>query len=806
MPIRINLKELFGSDSQNITADKLNYNFNKLLELGVGLPGERGLTGIQGPAGPAGPTGPTGPGGNKWFVGSGDPNTQTFTGLIDGDFFLNSDNSEIWQYDEGTDSWTLLVDLEGVVTDYLTLAGVTFVRGVGDSSPDDERYIVFPNRGNDTTAVTTDGIGGSSENDVLFLNNFNEKFTVVDIANFPANTNDLYTALEKIFVDSTTGVPGRYHLELGSLFADTQGPDTNLLSSLKHNIKLRHVVDDLGGSYQYPSSNEYLYIGKLSLSKTEAQPTSELDYNSLWEFDTSKFNDEGTSTIRGEVKFRLGSEEAIGEYETDMIGDGINISSGGLGAYIGVKDEFSNNNTSIDSNPYLVIKSSGTEAVLIDQDLIQDRGNITQLNSIGYRDIDQESSNYVIQNAVGMNYNLGIALAGNRLYTTEGRSPYNNSGTGISLTDATLTGRLTQYNIQDGIAEIGYEKSGTGYSVGGVFAGSGACDLTINGDYIYVVNNQVNSNLTEYTTYQQCNLQILSISAPSNIGIGKNNEPIKISQMFGWTTSEYIQELDGAWRVDNMGSHLVVAGNKLRQMQLGQIDEDTHICLLDVTTPREIKLDASVRQYWEHTLDMIVHEDYVIALNLELKDLTFSSGKGAAVWTSGEHVVKVVVYQKMWNYNYGTGPGSSTNKRGYHLVKQVEEQIYLSETLVSPSTQANEGAISKIGSVSTDGKWLYAFYKGTMYVFPMELTNWNDFTADYTYTYSTNSEAKAYDSKVAGDYLYVLHGNAATLLQAEKQYQAEIGDNNIEQAPWSSSDHPIQKIFQSLWHISLIYY
>jgi hypothetical protein len=373
-----------------------------------------------------------------------------------------------------------------------------------------------------------------------------------------------------------------------------------------------------------------------------------------------------------------------------------------------------------------------------------------------------------------MNYNLGIALAGNRLYTTEGRSPYNNSGTGISLSASNLSGRLTQYNIQDGIAEKGFEKTGTGLSVGSYFAGCGACDLTINGDYIYVVNNQVNSNLTEYTTYQQANLQILSISAPNSIGIGKNNEPSKISQMYGWTTSEYIQELDGAWRVDNMGSHLVVAGNKLRQMETGQIAESTYICLLDVTTPREIKLDASYEQDYEHTLDMIVYEDYVIALNLELKDLTFSMGKTSSVWISDEHVVKVVVYQKVWNHSYTTGPGSATNKRGYHLVKQAEEQIYLSEAQVNPSNQDSETAISKIGSISTDGKWLYTFYQGTMQVFPIELTNWSSFSSVASYTYSTNGQAKSYDSKVSGGYLYVLHGDAATSSQVEKQYQSEF--------------------------------
>ena len=41
MPIRINLKELFPADSQEITVDKLNFNFNKLLELAIGEQGLR---------------------------------------------------------------------------------------------------------------------------------------------------------------------------------------------------------------------------------------------------------------------------------------------------------------------------------------------------------------------------------------------------------------------------------------------------------------------------------------------------------------------------------------------------------------------------------------------------------------------------------------------------------------------------------------------------------------------------------------------------------------------------------------------
>jgi hypothetical protein len=92
MPIRINLKELFNSDSQEITIDKLNFNFNKVLELGVGKPGPIGPKGPKGSAGPKGLTGDTGDRGNNWFIGSGSPVSQTFTGLADLDFYIDTVN------------------------------------------------------------------------------------------------------------------------------------------------------------------------------------------------------------------------------------------------------------------------------------------------------------------------------------------------------------------------------------------------------------------------------------------------------------------------------------------------------------------------------------------------------------------------------------------------------------------------------------------------------------------------------------------------------------------------------------------
>ena len=73
MGVIINLKEIFAADGQEIFTDKINFNFNKLLELGIGEQGDQGIQGPAGAAGPAGIQGPDGERGNKWFVGVGDP-------------------------------------------------------------------------------------------------------------------------------------------------------------------------------------------------------------------------------------------------------------------------------------------------------------------------------------------------------------------------------------------------------------------------------------------------------------------------------------------------------------------------------------------------------------------------------------------------------------------------------------------------------------------------------------------------------------------------------------------------------------
>ena len=76
MPAQLNLKEVFTTDSQAVLSDKLNFNFTKLIELGIGDIGPSGPAGAIGGIGPAGQVGPRGAKGSRIFSGT-DQTTNT---------------------------------------------------------------------------------------------------------------------------------------------------------------------------------------------------------------------------------------------------------------------------------------------------------------------------------------------------------------------------------------------------------------------------------------------------------------------------------------------------------------------------------------------------------------------------------------------------------------------------------------------------------------------------------------------------------------------------------------------------------
>ena len=93
-----NIQNLNYSDSQNQIVNKLNNNFDEMIELHGGVQGNIGPTGGPGAiglAGNIGPTGLSGPRGTRWFVRSSSPEG---SGLyaIEGDYWVEVSTSKIY--------------------------------------------------------------------------------------------------------------------------------------------------------------------------------------------------------------------------------------------------------------------------------------------------------------------------------------------------------------------------------------------------------------------------------------------------------------------------------------------------------------------------------------------------------------------------------------------------------------------------------------------------------------------------------------------------------------------------------------
>lgn len=397
MPIRINLKEVFPSDSQDITVDKVNFNFNKLLALGVGDQGDQGIPGPQGAAGPIGLTGIQGLRGSTWFIDNGDPNTLTFVDLIDQDLYLDTITFSVWQYDELTTLWTQVLNFSTIANYYISLTPSPFNRGFGILPTQDDRFITFNRRGNNysnSTGDITRGNFNTADSDILLLTNFNESTidTALGFTNFPASSGEMFDALLKVYVNHSEGtseVTGRYHLELGSLYLDNSIPNESNLSLLKHNLKVKFKKNEVNTT-AIPATNTWINIAQFSLSVPEPDPLSGIDENGIFEFVSPKWNNE-SSPIQEEVRVWFGAAEGLSEYlglpYTEM-GDGIAIgdTTGTSFASIGImKGLNANFQTPYTNDDFLLINPSGLDGVFINDKLVQTNGTLDVIHTTGAR-------------------------------------------------------------------------------------------------------------------------------------------------------------------------------------------------------------------------------------------------------------------------------------------------------------------------------------------------------------------------------------------------------------------------------------
>ena len=254
MPVQLNLKEVFTTDNQAVLADKLNFNFTKLIELGIGAVGPAGPAGATGGVGPAGPIGPRGVKGSRIF--SGADQTANTTAVVD-DIFITTGGKF---YTKTANAWSQIFnvnDLLAVSTEFF-LNKQLFTISDNDTnftaSTKKKNYGIvrfLKNAGADLADTNPDGInyGSSSStynNSTLFLNNFD-----LDVYknNFVANSSvdaligDVSKAITTIysnFVTTSDESASRYHIQLGSLYKLPNGQ--HQLSAAENNLRIKHAL------------------------------------------------------------------------------------------------------------------------------------------------------------------------------------------------------------------------------------------------------------------------------------------------------------------------------------------------------------------------------------------------------------------------------------------------------------------------------------------------------------------------------------------------------------------------------------
>lgn len=784
MPIRINLKELFGSDSQGVTVEKLNFNFNRLLELGIG---DQGIQGIQGPAGSAGPSGLTGPAGTRgslWYAASGDPNSPLYSpsGLLANDLYVDGSTGNQYQWDGAT--WNLETDLGSIIAAQIsTASSIAFVRDLKITDTQ-QRYLTFKNR-ND---VGSDIIGGASTNDILFLNNFDESGII-------ETSTDLYTALARINADvvSSGGTPQRYHVQLGSYFTDTydeygQGAGASVMSKTKHDLKFRHVIDTLAGSPSNPTANGYIYIGKLSTSISETDPIIDLDYNSMFELISAKWD----GTTGSELKTRIGSKEALEEYYSGTVVNGISFNLNTINSAIGLATNYQNNLIDFfNSKNYLFLEAdSSVDAVYVNNELVQDGGNIIQAGTSEARVLSSAISapGNVAADPTQMYGNAGIFKIGSNVLTVDGSSA---SSPLTSIGGLDMYGRLSIFDVTDpNNVDLTAWKIGTGFNT--EFNGIGASDIKVSGNDIYVVSNNFEFDYSSAGGAVLPSLQVFSyneltssLSSPARI----IDTLTRKSVLKFDPSSPYAGAVDRYHRIEIVGNKAIVSQQSIRSWGVDPVSSIANsmyggasgsvFVLFDLSEKSDYLWPKHTASFsgvfanrYAHILDFKVREEYVYGLAINFAD----EGSNEL-----SHTVKVL------RANFKKDFDSS-----YH---GVSSNIYDSGVTTANSSTHMDGRINKFGAIAINGKYVYAMYRNQLHAYDVET---NDYQFDQaatgtpfievsSKTFDASSDIKSLDAQVCGNSMYLLYSRGASAYTTNESgiIKFDLRDPSDPQKVWT---------------------
>lgn len=777
MPIRINLREIFSADSQTIAADKINFNFNKLLELGVGDVGPQGDTGAQGPAGPVGPDGDTGPAGLTWNVGSVDPNTVTIAPVQDGDFYLNTTDSTIWQWDETGSTWNQIIDFTQIIDDYLATTTNTFIRGFG--SPEDNNLIIFPNRDELGTGIA----------DILFLSNFDE--TQITIDNLASPYTDLDAGgILQIYADHTASYDlARPNFELGSLYSSL---GQTLISTRDNNLKVKH--------YNYDNGDDtFTTVASFNVSKLETSALGVIDRHGAFEFISPNFVDSGTNS---EMKYWFGSKDALANLSGLTINaSGFLIKSGSSTNYleIGIADGlFQSNatypyqsalsellNVSSASRNYAYIKSQGTQSsgIFVDDSLYQDNGNIIQVGTGETTTISSLSLN-AAQSSVDYWKYMGMAMYGDRLITIHGEpSPSAPTVSAASNDQYHITSILDPSNPIDFLNTQYLWTLSTELSTSPRL--TGACDIDIAGDYAYIVSNQDGDTSASQIVFSVAKidevsygrislLRALSTDSPNNGQITSANTTSTTNLGYDWSV------LSGAYRVKVVGNYAYVI-NKYADTGVwsGNSSEGdaagAYLTAIDISNPYDPVIANYAKSAGEKQVTGMSGSVYSyggyrhLALDANMSiaaTLTWKSTNIGDISSTDEFGDPIVLgTQNQILLNLYDLSDARTDVSGIYAGSTEEFPIIPSlNRFAQAAIESSSSSLTDYGSVAIFGNYVYCTWENTIYVYsiptdeypastsPLSLTQ----VATYSVDNGTGGTKNAIDSKISGRFVYIL--------------------------------------------------
>lgn len=305
MPIVINLKDLTQSDGPGSIVDKVNFNFQQLLALGVGSVGPVGPQGTQGPVGPTGLTGEQGERGTRWYtyadilpsdptLSPTDPEWVPPTDLELGDIYTDS-LFNVWEYrinpTTQLNEWIKFIDSNNIFSSFLISTRVTFKRTFqpSDGNSAEERFITFNQTAGADKAASGSG-NADYYNDTLFLHNFDQ--TQISNEFVGQNVLQFYNAMESIYVDhynSSDDLNVRYHLQLGTVYKTTGGVRT--ISKANETLKIKYVI------VTDSNSTPIMHLSLFNASKNDSDASSLGQYNSAFQFKFSKWDGTNHTTM-----------------------------------------------------------------------------------------------------------------------------------------------------------------------------------------------------------------------------------------------------------------------------------------------------------------------------------------------------------------------------------------------------------------------------------------------------------------------------------------------------------------------------